>query len=209
MIKKITLVAFLGLFTGLSTNAQSLANTYWTGVFGGTVPVYIHYTAAGVDIAGPDITFGAVATFTETSTTWSITDVDPASCGTDVGVYNKVFSNNGNTVDFTISNEPCTVRSDFFVPSGPWTKTTISVFEAAKFENTKVFPNPTSNLLNLELSADFDGKDYLLVNTLGQIVSEGTLVSGKNSIAVSELNSGLYMIKLKDNMRASIKFVKQ
>ena len=208
MIKKITLVAFLGLFTGLSSQAQSLANTYWTGLFGGTVPVYIHYTATGVEIAGPDITFGAVATFTETSTTWSVTDITTADCGTDVGVYNKVFSSGGSTVTFTISNEPCTARGDFFTAS-PWTQTTISVFEAAKFENTKVFPNPTSNQVNLDLSDDFAGKDYILVNIQGQTVSEGTLVSGKNSISVSELNSGLYMIKLKDNARASIKFVKQ
>ena len=137
MIKKITLVAFLGLFMGLTTNAQSLANTYWTGIFGGTVPVYIHYTATGVDIAGPDITFAAIATFTETSTDWSITDIDPAACGTDVGVYNKVFSGNGSMVTFTISSDPCTDRSDFFTAS-TWTQTTISVFEAAKFENTKV-----------------------------------------------------------------------
>ena len=208
MIKKITLIAFFGLFTGLSTNAQMLANTYWTGLFGGTVPVYIHCTTNGVDVAGPDITFAAIATFTENQTTWSITDIDPADCGTDVGVYNKVFSGNGSTVTFTISSDPCTDRSDFFTAS-PWTQTTVSVYEAAKFESAKLFPNPTANVVNLELGNDFDGKDYIVVNIQGQTVSEGTFVSGKNTISVLDLNSGLYVIKVKDNVRASIKFVKQ
>lgn len=206
MIKKITLVVVFGLFLSSTAYSQSVANTYWWGALQGA-PVYIHFTGTDVEIAFSDITYGQVATYTEAGSNITFTDIGNSICF-DPGEYSKTYS--GNTLTFAVVNEPCTTTGrDAFFTSGPWTSTTISVYEAAKFEYSKLFPNPSSTLINLELSNDFDGKNFLIVNTQGQTVSEGTLVSGKNSISVSELNSGLYMIKLKDNARASIKFVKQ
>jgi hypothetical protein len=205
MIKKITLIAVFGLFSGLSLQAQSLANTYWSGSLSGS-PTYINFKATDVDIAFSDITFGNVATYTESGTTLSLTDVS-GTCF-DVGTYTIAYS--GNAVTFTTINEPCTASGrEAFFTSGPFTQTSISVYEAAKFEFAKLFPNPTSNLIYLELDETFSGQEFVIVNTQGQSVSEGTLTSGRNTIAVEELKSGLYMLQLKNNGRATIKFVKQ
>ena len=206
MTKKITLGTLLILFTAFGVKAQSVANTYWSGALQGA-PAYIHFTGTDVEIAFSDITYGQVATYTEAGSNITFTDIGNSTCF-DPGEYSKTYS--GNTLTFAVVNEPCTSTGrDAFFTSGPWTSTSISVYEAAKFEYSKLFPNPSSTLINLELSKDFDGKEFIIVDTQGQTVSEGTLISGMNSISVSELNSGLYMIKLKDNARASIKFVKQ
>lgn len=95
-----------------------------------------------------------------------------------------------------------------FFANGPFTQTNISVFEAAKFATTKLYPNPANNVINLDINEGFDGEDYLIYSIQGQIISAGTLQSGENSISIADLNSGLYQIKLKDNASATLKFIK-
>jgi hypothetical protein len=204
MIKKITLTAFLSLFIGISLQAQSLVNTAWTTNLQGT-SINVRFTATTVDIAQTGSPYDSVATYTESGSTFSVTDIDPVSCGTDVGVY--AISYTGNTMSLAITTEPCTARGDFFA-NGPFTQTNISVFEAAKFATTKLYPNPANNVINLDINEGFDEEVYLIYSIQGQIVSAGTLHSGENSISIAGLKSGLYQIKLKDNATATLKFVK-
>ena len=199
MIKKISLIAFMSLFMGLGAQAQSLVNTAWTINMQGSA-VNIRFSATGIEINGSPI-----ATFTETAGSLTVTDLNPANCGRDVGVYSTTYS--GNTVVFGITTEPCTGRGDFFT-TGPFTQTNISVFEAAKFAMTTVFPNPANDVINLDINEGFDGENYVIYTIQGQLVSEGTLFSGTNTISISGLKAGLYQVKLKDNALAVIKFVK-
>lgn len=179
-------------------------NTAWTTNLQGT-SVNVRFTATNVDIAQTGSPYASIATYTESGSTFSVTDIDPATCGTDVGVY--TISYTGNTMSLAITTEPCTVRGDFFA-NGPFTQTNISVFEAAKFATTKLYPNPANNVINLDINEGFDGEDYLIYSIQGQIISAGTLHSGENSISIADLNSGLYQIKLKDNASATLKFIK-
>jgi hypothetical protein len=204
MIKKTTLLVLTCLLVGLGSQAQSLVNTAWAGNFQGT-PINVRFTATDIEIAGGGNPFTAVATFTETPSTMSLVDIDPASCGTDTGVYSLTFST--DTLIFGVVSETCTPRSDFFT-SGPFTQTNISVFEAAKFNMTKLFPNPAKDVINLDVNGEFAGNTYVIYNIQGQTVSSGQLISGENRITISGLKSGLYQIHLKDNVLATLKFVK-
>jgi hypothetical protein len=204
MIKKNILITFLSLFMGLSSQAQSLVNTAWTINLQGTI-LNLRFGATDVDIATSGQPYNPVATFTETATSMSVTDLNQVKCGTDVGVYSLNYA--ANTIVFGITNEPCTARSDFFA-AGPFTQTNISVFEAAKFATTKIFPNPANDVINLDINKGFDGENYVIYNIQGQLISGGTLNSGENTISIAGLKSGLYQIKLKDNPTATLKFIK-
>ncbi|PCJ66921.1 MAG: hypothetical protein COA58_05565 [Bacteroidetes bacterium] len=55
-------------------------------------------------------------------------------------------------------------------------------------------PNPFSNIVTFKC----EGGVYSIFNTQGQLVKNGSLNNGENSLQLSSLNSGLYYIKIKD-----------
>jgi hypothetical protein len=118
--------------------------------------------------------------YKETPTTIAVTDLNGLPCSTDTGDYSVAYA--GNTVTFTITNETCISRGYFFFASGPFTQTNVSVFEAAKLEMRKLYPNPANDVINLYINQDFDGENYVIFNIQGQAVLEGTLSSGKNTV---------------------------
>ncbi len=73
----------------------------------------------------------------------------------------------------------------------------------------KVFPNPTSKLLNIELAASL-GKDisFNIYNVTGQLILNGRLKN--NQINVSHLQSGLYFIEIASDGKKGVKrFIKK
>lgn len=59
-----------------------------------------------------------------------------------------------------------------------------------------VYPNPASQVLNVEMSSIDGTKEITVMNATGQIVSTLTSVQGQASIAVSDLSKGVYFIRL-------------
>ncbi len=61
-----------------------------------------------------------------------------------------------------------------------------------------LYPNPSSNVLNINLNAMHTIVQYSIKNTLGQTVQEGNLQAGMNglaSLAVSDLSTGFYVLQ--------------
>ncbi len=56
---------------------------------------------------------------------------------------------------------------------------------------TAVYPNPTNNVLNIEVSENMNIK---IVNALGTVVATQKLNAGNNSIDVRNLTNGVYVI---------------
>lgn len=83
--------------------------------------------------------------------------------------------------------------------------------------NFKIYPNPANEILNIELSADFDSAQspLIITNILGQVVLTETLTistslntSTKNStLNIQNLNLGVYLLRV-GNSKA-IKFIKE
>ena len=75
----------------------------------------------------------------------------------------------------------------------------------------KIFPNPTENILNIDL-LDMNKivrYDYQIVDVLGNIVAEKTLQDCKESINIQNLEKGVYFICIKiANSTASKRFIK-
>jgi len=60
-----------------------------------------------------------------------------------------------------------------------------------KIEVLNVYPNPVNELLNIELKAN---TTIQIVNVLGETIQQYSLTKGTNSIAVDDLNAGIYFI---------------
>lgn len=78
-------------------------------------------------------------------------------------------------------------------------------FEASK---VKLYPNPTSNVLNIESLGTI--QTISVYNVLGQEVINKSLNSTSTSLDVSSLNSGIYVVKtVIDGVTSSTKFIKE
>lgn len=88
--------------------------------------------------------------------------------------------------------------------------TTTSVLSANTFTTSKVklYPNPTSNVLNIESLGTI--QTISVYNVLGQEVINKELNSTSTALDVSSLNSGIYVVKTNvDGVTSTTKFIKQ
>lgn len=71
-------------------------------------------------------------------------------------------------------------------------------------ENFNIYPNPTSDVLNISLDNDLILQEVIIYNSLGQIVKK----SNKTKIDVSSLSEGMYHAEVKTNKgKASKKII--
>ena len=63
--------------------------------------------------------------------------------------------------------------------------------------NINIYPNPSNGIINIEF-IDYDIQNVLieLINLQGQVVFVQTITNQKNTINVSDLDKGLYIIKI-------------
>ncbi|MDC7995056.1 GEVED domain-containing protein [Altibacter sp. HG106] len=72
----------------------------------------------------------------------------------------------------------------------------------------QLYPNPASNVLNVTM-LDNREANFVIVNTLGQEVQQGT-IHREAAINVSSLASGMYIIKINDGQKQKIeRFIKE
>lgn len=63
--------------------------------------------------------------------------------------------------------------------------------------NAKVYPNPSSDVININLSnKNNNSVDVEIVNNLGQVVYSTSMNASTQSIDVSSLNTGIYFVRL-------------
>jgi hypothetical protein len=83
----------------------------------------------------------------------------------------------------------------------PFTSVDCAILGNENFENNKLqlYPNPVINTLNIQLEDSSSNYKVAIYNTLGSIVFESSNQSNtNNSINISELNSGIYFVKITD-----------
>ena len=73
----------------------------------------------------------------------------------------------------------------------------------------EIYPNPTDNLLNLQVGNENIGQMFLIFDYTGKLVSSGKLNQKLNQINTTNLNSGLYFLRVND-LRSNkvIKFIR-
>jgi hypothetical protein len=112
---------------------------------------------------------------------------------------------------FTIdANNPNTFGSERFYLT---TTMGTAVNEMAKERFCSIYPNPTTDILNIALSSSKEGNyTYTVLNQLGQTILSGDimLANGKPaSINTQEISNGVYFLKITNgNQSQTIQFIK-
>ncbi len=103
----------------------------------------------------------------------------------------------------TVSNNGCSSNSSNLIS-----------FIRTGTENTdlnqtiKVYPNPVTNELTIELKGNSDKVDFEILNSTSQVIFKGTLIE-KSAIQTSDYSPGLYFVKLKSGKTSEFrKFLK-
>jgi hypothetical protein len=74
----------------------------------------------------------------------------------------------------------------------------VGIYEKSVVSTFSVIPNPTSNSIRI-LAPSTELLSYKIVSLSGQVIAEGTLLSGDEITTVSDLQSGLYLVTLSDS----------
>ncbi|RAR70207.1 T9SS type A sorting domain-containing protein [Flavobacterium aciduliphilum] len=117
--------------------------------------------------------------------------------------FKEDYNANGNPSDDDINSNGI---PDYLDPTVSSLSTQTNLFE----NSIALFPNPTSDILNIENSTASDIKDVAIYSISGALVKEVKSVDTIQSISVSELHSGIYFVKLlvNDEVKNS-KFIKK
>ena len=113
----------------------------------------------------------------------------------------ETYTTSSGTIDFTIGEVVINTETDGnnTITQGfhqtNWNFLSIEN-HAPNYEAT-VYPNPTSEVLNIKTSA-FEGVSYLLIDGKGKVVLQGELTSELNSIQVEQLPMGKYSVVLEN-----------
>ena len=73
--------------------------------------------------------------------------------------------------------------------------------------SVRIYPNPVSETLTVDLGSRFGIETYSIYNMLGKLVYKGRLSSSVERVDVSELSTGIYLLNL--GRLGTRKFVKQ
>ena len=71
-----------------------------------------------------------------------------------------------------------------------------NINDNAQLNKIQIFPNPVSDVINIEPNTSYYDSEFILINQLGQITMFGKL-KDRLSIDISTLNAGIYILELK------------
>lgn len=132
--------------------------------------------------------------------TWSGPGVTGTSFDPSVGVGSQTLTysytdGNGcsNTAPLTVVVSAC-----------------VGITETAGFEGLRVFPNPTSGTVNIQLGGIYNHVEYRLANLDGKLIrSEQVTKTEQVQLATDDLAAGVYFLTIKaDNQIKTVKLVK-
>lgn len=96
--------------------------------------------------------------------------------------------------------------SDTEVALARYIGNTLSLDETNWIQDFSVFPNPTNDHLNFEINdTSFVNSKFEVYDIIGKNVLQGTITNGLNTIDVSPLLDGFYILRIGEN---TVKFVK-
>ncbi|MDC8001608.1 T9SS type A sorting domain-containing protein [Aequorivita todarodis] len=135
--------------------------------------------------------------------------------------YNQLTSlnvkngNNTNFSGFNATHNPdltCITVDDVAYSNANWTDIdpqtsfsedcSLSVDDQNLNEGVIIYPNPVKEFLNISMEQD---ANYSILTMNGQVVKNGTIAMGKNTLDVSSLAQGVYFIKIKTEKETAIK----
>ena len=86
-------------------------------------------------------------------------------------------------------------------------QTQVYDFQNSNEKGFKIYPNPVTSLLNIELDTNLSNKKYTITSVDGRILYSGKCQTGITQIEVNSLKSGIYFFNIEDS-RNCIRFFK-
>ena len=65
--------------------------------------------------------------------------------------------------------------------------------------NISIYPNPTNDLLHIDVQNTTDTFKYTMTNTIGQVINNGNMNTNATTLSLSSLNDGVYFIRITSN----------
>lgn len=96
---------------------------------------------------------------------------------------------------------------DIFIARYPFPEFIQDTIEIPDY-SLKLFPNPADKQITITITTDQIGVKYFLYDVIGRIVTQGELSQNENTIDVSNLNAGIFLVKIMTTKPKTIKFIK-
>jgi hypothetical protein len=165
---------------------DQLNNTYgftWSSYEGIVVPNYLLF---GITATGTAL---QIASLSGTSNFYNYINPSPSFIKYFVGFYTP----------------SCGSKTDYIVRSN-FVNSINTGLSDYPFTNLKIFPNPASNWLTVEMDGNNVELKYEVINDIGQVVFKG-LITNRCMVETSKFAPGVYLFKLEDGK--TIKFIKE
>lgn len=97
--------------------------------------------------------------------------------------------------------------NDIFLARYPFPEFIIDTVETPNYR-LKLFPNPADQQITITNTTDQFGLKYFLYDIMGRMVFQGELSQNENIVNISNLNAGIYFVKIMTTKPKTFKFVK-
>lgn len=131
-------------------------------------------------------------------------DVNSSKIGSRITGGNPGNYLNGIIDQFCLWDRPLTQQEIIDL----YTDNTLSNDNLFEIEVVEVYPNPVKNHLNLKIHNSHIGSKYIIFNSLGKVVISGKIKSELNLIDMNNISSGLYFLRIDNNLNTTYKLIK-
>ncbi len=86
---------------------------------------------------------------------------------------------------------------------------TSGIGESSKSGEVRVFPNPSSGEIQLQLPSELVGSEYYINDLAGRLILSGKVLNSTTRIDISYLVNGFYFLNISGSSHQSVKLIKQ
>lgn len=161
----------------------------------------VHFNGTGGEVSALEVNINGGTTPQLVANQWVSVDVPITALG-------GVVAGNLNRSDIAQIGITTAMVDNVWYDNIYLHKNTVLSSESFNVSKVKLYPNPTSNILNVESAGNI--QNIAIYNVLGQEVVNRITNGASVSLDVSSLNSGIYVIKTTiDGNVSSTKFIKE
>ena len=85
----------------------------------------------------------------------------------------------------------------------------LSVQEQASDFSVSLYPNPTSNFINVKTDVKLIGSSYTVYDNMGKAVLTGIINAENTVVEVQNLSGGIYLFRVGENNQQIVKVIKE
>jgi Secretion system C-terminal sorting domain len=107
-----------------------------------------------------------------------------------------------------VINTACTVVTNF-EPGPQVGELPTGIFNLSKNTIFSVYPNPANSQINVKVDAKLLGSVYIVYDNVGKVVLSGKINSINTIIELGNLSGGIYLFSVGDNLKQTLKIIKE